>query len=153
MEPRHRRHMSVLLPGPINHHDNRLDFATTTRAIDPFSSFGELDLKNANVFSSQNSSEWDESQSITHYDPTEPSFAIHPQAAAAIGNHKAPLAPKQGLGGSQANTRGQHSSPISGTYALRTPRGKITSIACESCRKRKSKVCCCTFEIATLNNK
>jgi hypothetical protein len=65
---------------------------------------------------------------------------IRPQAAGASTNHKAPLAPKQGLGGSLANARGQHSSPISGTYALRTPRGKITSIACESCRKRKSKV-------------
>lgn len=64
---------------------------------------------------------------------------IRPQSAAANAAHKAPLAPKQGLGGALANARGQHSSPISGTYALRTPRGKITSIACESCRKRKSK--------------
>jgi hypothetical protein len=135
-------------------HDNsRRDFATTTRAIDPFSSSSELDQYNANVFSSQNSSEWDESQSIAHHDPIEPSFATYPQAAAAIGNHKAPLAPKQELGGSQANSRGQHSSPISGTYALRTPRGKITSIACESCRKRKSKVRCRGFGIVTLNNK
>jgi hypothetical protein len=65
---------------------------------------------------------------------------IRPQAASGVANRKAPLAPKQGLGGALANVRGQHQSPISGTYALRTPRGKITSIACESCRKRKSKV-------------
>lgn len=65
---------------------------------------------------------------------------IRPQAPSAAGNHKAPLAPKQGLGGALVNARGQHQSPIAGTYALRTPRGKITSIACESCRKRKSKV-------------
>jgi hypothetical protein len=65
---------------------------------------------------------------------------IRPQSAAANALHKAPLAPKQGLGGGLANARAQHSSPIAGTYALRTPRGKITSIACESCRKRKSKV-------------
>lgn len=64
---------------------------------------------------------------------------IRPQAPSAAGNHKAPLAPKQGLGGALVNARGQHQSPIAGTYALRTPRGKITSIACESCRKRKSK--------------
>lgn len=57
------------------------------------------------------------------------------------GGHKAPLAPKQGFVGSLNNPRNQHQSPVSGTYALRTPRGKITSIACESCRKRKSKVC------------
>ncbi|KAF2644889.1 hypothetical protein P280DRAFT_466152 [Massarina eburnea CBS 473.64] len=60
-------------------------------------------------------------------------------AAAAAAGHKAPLAPKQGLAGALANSRNAHQSPISGTYALRTPRGKITSIACESCRKRKSK--------------
>ncbi|XPS73622.1 hypothetical protein M3J09_005766 [Ascochyta lentis] len=82
---------------------------------------------------------WDQSQGQLHLDTTQSTLVIRPQSAAANAAHKAPLAPKQGLGGALANARGQHSSPISGTYALRTPRGKITSIACESCRKRKSK--------------
>ncbi|KAF2444693.1 hypothetical protein P171DRAFT_454501 [Karstenula rhodostoma CBS 690.94] len=65
--------------------------------------------------------------------------ALRAQSVAPSANHKAPLAPKQGLAGALGSARNQHQSPISGTYALRTPRGKITSIACESCRKRKSK--------------
>ncbi|KAI4955194.1 hypothetical protein J4E91_001052 [Alternaria rosae] len=87
----------------------------------------------------QEPSEWDESQVPLHLDTNQTNLVIRPLAASAAANHKAPLAPKQGLGGALANARGQHSSPIAGTYALRTPRGKITSIACESCRKRKSK--------------
>lgn len=83
--------------------------------------------------------EWDDTQGPLHIDTSQTNLVIRPQAAAGAANHKAPLAPKQGLGGALANARGQHHSPISGTYALRTPRGKITSIACESCRKRKSK--------------
>lgn len=90
-------------------------------------------------FSSQEPSEWEDGQNQLHLDTSQSTLVIRPQAAGASSLHKAPLAPKQGLGGSLANARGQHSSPISGTYALRTPRGKITSIACESCRKRKSK--------------
>jgi hypothetical protein len=86
-------------------------------------------------------SEWENPQGQLHLDTSESTLVIRPQVAGASAIHKAPLAPKQGLGGSLGNARGQHSSPISGTYALRTPRGKITSIACESCRKRKSKVC------------
>ncbi|KAJ4366004.1 hypothetical protein N0V95_000382 [Ascochyta clinopodiicola] len=87
----------------------------------------------------QSQDNWDQSQGQLHLDTTQSTLVIRPQSAAANAAHKAPLAPKQGLGGALANARGQHSSPISGTYALRTPRGKITSIACESCRKRKSK--------------
>ncbi|KAI8937165.1 hypothetical protein NX059_006377 [Plenodomus lindquistii] len=87
----------------------------------------------------QDSAEWDGSQGPLHLDTAQANLVIRPQAASAAGNHKAPLAPKQGLGGALVNARGQHQSPIAGTYALRTPRGKITSIACESCRKRKSK--------------
>ncbi|KAB2105365.1 hypothetical protein AG0111_0g5657 [Alternaria gaisen] len=87
----------------------------------------------------QEPSEWDESQVPLHLDTNQTNLVIRPLAASAAANHKAPLAPKQGLGGALANARGQHQSPIAGTYALRTPRGKITSIACESCRKRKSK--------------
>lgn len=83
---------------------------------------------------------WDQSEGQLHLDTSQSTLVIRPQSAATNAGHKAPLAPKQGLGGALANARGQHSSPISGTYALRTPRGKITSIACESCRKRKSKV-------------
>ncbi|KAF2133529.1 hypothetical protein P153DRAFT_308473 [Dothidotthia symphoricarpi CBS 119687] len=90
-------------------------------------------------FQSQDSPGWDQSQGQLHLDTTQATLVIRPQAANAAAIHKAPLAPKQGLGGSLANARGQHQSPISGVYALRTPRGKITSIACESCRKRKSK--------------
>ncbi|KAF2661258.1 hypothetical protein K491DRAFT_587814 [Lophiostoma macrostomum CBS 122681] len=80
---------------------------------------------------------WDDAQSPLHLDTS--TLVLRPQSSAAGANHKAPLAPKQGLGGSLAGSRSQHQSPIAGTYALRTPRGKITSIACESCRKRKSK--------------
>ncbi|KAJ4994127.1 hypothetical protein SVAN01_00604 [Stagonosporopsis vannaccii] len=87
----------------------------------------------------QNQDNWDQSQGQLHLDTSQSTLVVRPQSAAANAAHKAPLAPKQGLGGALANARGQHSSPISGTYALRTPRGKITSIACESCRKRKSK--------------
>ncbi|EUC32669.1 hypothetical protein COCCADRAFT_98128 [Bipolaris zeicola 26-R-13] len=88
----------------------------------------------------QDSSEWDEGQVPLHLDNSQQTnLVIRPPAASAAANHKAPLAPKQGLGGALANARGQQHSPIAGTYALRTPRGKITSIACESCRKRKSK--------------
>ncbi|KAF1978520.1 hypothetical protein BU23DRAFT_525229 [Bimuria novae-zelandiae CBS 107.79] len=67
------------------------------------------------------------------------STVLRAQSVSASANHKAPLAPRQGLAGVLGGARNQHQSPISGTYALRTPRGKITSIACESCRKRKSK--------------
>jgi len=88
----------------------------------------------------QSQDNWDQSQGQLHLDTSQSILVIRPQSAAANAGHRAPLAPKQGLGGALANARGQHSSPISGTYALRTPRGKITSIACESCRKRKSKV-------------
>ncbi|KAH7380100.1 hypothetical protein BKA66DRAFT_420273 [Pyrenochaeta sp. MPI-SDFR-AT-0127] len=87
----------------------------------------------------QEPSEWDGSQGPLHIDTSQANLVIRPQPGSAAALHKAPLAPKQGLGGALANARGQHQSPISGTYALRTPRGKITSIACESCRKRKSK--------------
>ncbi|KAF1836230.1 hypothetical protein BDW02DRAFT_587590 [Decorospora gaudefroyi] len=87
----------------------------------------------------QEPSEWDESQGPLHLDTTQTNLVIRPQLEAVAPNHKAPLAPKQGLGGALGNAQGQNQSPISGTYALRTPRGKITSIACESCRKRKSK--------------
>jgi len=87
----------------------------------------------------QSQDNWDQSEGQLHLDTSQSTLVIRPQSAAANAGHKAPLAPKQGLGGALANARGQHSSPISGTYALRTPRGKITSIACESCRKRKSK--------------
>ncbi|OAL49528.1 hypothetical protein IQ07DRAFT_644682 [Pyrenochaeta sp. DS3sAY3a] len=91
-------------------------------------------------FQSQESSEWDGSQGgQLHLDTSPATLVIRPQPGSASALQKAPLAPKQGLGGALANARGQHQSPISGTYALRTPRGKITSIACESCRKRKSK--------------
>ena len=99
------------------------------------------DLQVADVFLSQEPSEWDESRGgHLHLDTSQATLVIRPQPSSTSGPHKAPLAPKQGLGGALANARGQHQSPISGTYALRTPRGKITSIACESCRKRKSKV-------------
>lgn len=87
----------------------------------------------------QESSEWDDSHIPLHLDNAQTNLVIRPPVASPAANHKAPLAPKQGLGGALANARGQHQSPIAGTYALRTPRGKITSIACESCRKRKSK--------------
>ncbi|KAL5120700.1 hypothetical protein ACEQ8H_001449 [Pleosporales sp. CAS-2024a] len=88
---------------------------------------------------SQGSPDWEGSHAQLHLDTSQSTLVLRPQAAGASTAPKAPLAPKQGLGGALANARGQHSSPISGTYALRTPRGKITSIACESCRKRKSK--------------
>ncbi|KAH7088250.1 hypothetical protein FB567DRAFT_559914 [Paraphoma chrysanthemicola] len=88
---------------------------------------------------SQDPSEWEGPHGQLHLDTSHSTLVIRPQVAGGPAGHKAPLAPKQGLGGSLANARGQHSSPIAGTYALRTPRGKITSIACESCRKRKSK--------------
>ncbi|KAF2844013.1 hypothetical protein T440DRAFT_473727 [Plenodomus tracheiphilus IPT5] len=62
-------------------------------------------------------------------------FALDPSQAASssselIGkNHKIPLFPGQK----------QHASPVVGTYRLRTRRGSITSIACGTCRKRKTK--------------
>lgn len=95
----------------------------------------------ATTITSQDPPEWDAAgHGPLHLDTAQASLAIRPQVASpAAVNHKAPLAPKQGLGGGLVNARGQHQSPIAGTYALRTPRGKITSIACESCRKRKSK--------------
>ncbi|OCK86255.1 hypothetical protein K432DRAFT_387931 [Lepidopterella palustris CBS 459.81] len=81
----------------------------------------------------------DVQQTSLHLDTSQvSSLVIRPQLTPDSA-HKAPLAPKQGFVGALASTRAQHHSPISGTYALRTPRGKITSIACESCRKRKSK--------------
>ena len=101
---------------------------------------GRLHPEDADKITSQNSSKWEESHGQLHLDTSHSTLVIRPQTAGASAGQQAPLAPKQGLGGSLANARGQHSSPISGTYALRTPRGKITSIACESCRKRKSKV-------------
>lgn len=90
-------------------------------------------------FQSQEQPDWDANSGPLHLDTNPSTLVIRPQSVSAAQAHKAPLAPKQGLGGALANARGQHQSPISGTYALRTPRGKITSIACESCRKRKSK--------------
>ncbi|KAF2016331.1 hypothetical protein BU24DRAFT_422676 [Aaosphaeria arxii CBS 175.79] len=91
-------------------------------------------------FHSQEPNSWEGSRASIHLDTSvAASLALRAQPASAIVGHKAPLAPKQGLGGTLASQRAQHQSPISGTYALRTPRGKITSIACESCRKRKSK--------------
>ncbi|KAH7139038.1 hypothetical protein B0J11DRAFT_546597 [Dendryphion nanum] len=95
----------------------------------------------SHAFHSQEHTPWDHSP--LHLDTSvAAALALRPQSSsanAANAAHKAPLAPKQGLVGSLAHARAQHQSPISGTYALRTPRGKITSIACESCRKRKSK--------------
>ncbi|KAF2191060.1 hypothetical protein K469DRAFT_735940 [Zopfia rhizophila CBS 207.26] len=85
--------------------------------------------------SQDGSNPWDHNQAL-HLDTN---LVIRPQSSSSTPTHKTPLAPKQGLAGSLASSRAQHQSPISGTYALRTPRGKITSIACESCRKRKSK--------------
>ncbi|KAF2687415.1 hypothetical protein K458DRAFT_296241 [Lentithecium fluviatile CBS 122367] len=85
----------------------------------------------------QESTSWDQTIASLHLETSPP--ALRAQSLNPAANHKAPLAPKQGLGDALANSRSQHQSPISGTYALRTPRGKITSIACESCRKRKSK--------------
>ncbi|EAT84223.1 hypothetical protein SNOG_07947 [Parastagonospora nodorum SN15] len=104
----------------------------------------------ASFCGSQDPSEWEGSQDQLHLDTSQSTLVIRPQAPGASALHKAPLAPKQGLGGSLANARAQHSSPISGTYALRTPRGKITSIACESCRKRKSKSknLTCVYDVA-----
>ncbi|KAF1841951.1 uncharacterized protein K460DRAFT_409390 [Cucurbitaria berberidis CBS 394.84] len=100
----------------------------------------EAVVQAAGFQSQEESSEWDGSQGgQLHIDTSQATLVIRPQPGSASALHKAPLAPKQGLGGALANARGQHQSPISGTYALRTPRGKITSIACESCRKRKSK--------------
>ncbi|KAF1959827.1 hypothetical protein CC80DRAFT_514272 [Byssothecium circinans] len=96
----------------------------------------------SNQFHSQDTVPWDQGVAALHLDTSAELGAQSPAtaaAAAAAAGHKAPLAPKQGLAGALANSRNVHQSPISGTYALRTPRGKITSIACESCRKRKSK--------------
>ncbi|PSN66827.1 hypothetical protein BS50DRAFT_600454 [Corynespora cassiicola Philippines] len=94
----------------------------------------------SHAFHSQEPSPWDHGGGPLHLDTSQvANLVIRPQSSSSNANHKAPLAPKQGLAGSLANSRAQHQSPISGTYALRTPRGKITSIACESCRKRKSK--------------
>ncbi|CAI6340321.1 unnamed protein product [Periconia digitata] len=94
-------------------------------------------------FHSQGSATWDHSVAALHLDTSHATLRGQPStvaaAAAAATAHKAPLAPKQGLAGALASSRNVHQSPIAGTYALRTPRGKITSIACESCRKRKSK--------------
>ncbi|KAF2828637.1 hypothetical protein CC86DRAFT_404539 [Ophiobolus disseminans] len=101
--------------------------------------WADRDLDRADEIISQAFSEWEGGQGQLHLDTSQSTLVIRPQTTGTSTLPKAPLAPKQGLGGSLANVRGQHSSPISGTYALRTPRGKITSIACESCRKRKSK--------------
>ncbi|KAB2099688.1 hypothetical protein AG0111_0g12083 [Alternaria gaisen] len=94
-------------------------------------------------FESQEPTGCDGSLGPIHIDTSQATLTIRPQpesaSESASGLHKAPLAPKQGLGSVLTNARRQDQSPISGTYALRTPRGKITSIACESCRKRKSK--------------
>ncbi|KAJ6276563.1 hypothetical protein J3E71DRAFT_245739 [Bipolaris maydis] len=88
----------------------------------------------------QDLSEWDESQVPLHLDNSaQINLVIRPLAAPAATNHKALLAPKQGLRRAPTNARGRDHSPIAGTYALRRPRGKITLIACESCRKRTSK--------------
>lgn len=89
---------------------------------------------------SQNSSERDTRQGQLCLDPTQATLVIRPRAGSASANRKSPLAPKQGLGGGLVNSRGQHQSPITGTYALGTPRGKIITIACDSCRMRKRKV-------------
>ncbi|KAF2111699.1 hypothetical protein BDV96DRAFT_499106 [Lophiotrema nucula] len=95
----------------------------------------------SHAFHSQEHSPWEHDHGSLHIDTaTAATLTLRPQpASATAANLKAPLAPKQGLAGAFANARAQHQSPIAGTYALRTPRGKITSIACESCRKRKSK--------------
>lgn len=82
---------------------------------------------------------WDSQKTPRQADPSEFSALVLRPLPSTDLAHKAPLAPKQGLAGSLGNLGSQNHSPISGTYALRTPRGKITSIACESCRKRKSK--------------
>ncbi|ORX96388.1 hypothetical protein BCR34DRAFT_677358 [Clohesyomyces aquaticus] len=113
---------------------------------------------------SQDSSGWEHSPDPLHVDPSANStLPLRPQSSSsAVQVHKAPLAPKQGLVGILGSSKPQYQSPISGTYALRTPRGKITSIACESCRKRKSKcdglrpkcnTCrsknlCCVYDVA-----
>ncbi|KAF2006937.1 hypothetical protein P154DRAFT_178907 [Amniculicola lignicola CBS 123094] len=84
---------------------------------------------------------WGHGQGPLHIDTSDAAtLSLRPgQGLLTPQNHKAPLAPKQGLAGGLGGARSQHQSPISGIYALRTPRGKITSIACDSCRKRKSK--------------
>ncbi|KAK7178248.1 C6 transcription factor, partial [Paraphaeosphaeria sporulosa] len=64
---------------------------------------------------------------------------LRAQAVAPSANHIAPLAPRKGLPGGPRSASNEHQSPISGTYALSTTRRQITQIACESCRKRKSK--------------
>ncbi|KAF2263713.1 hypothetical protein CC78DRAFT_568778 [Lojkania enalia] len=119
-------------------------------------------VMHSHAFNSQEPIAWNHNQSPLHLDTSSVSaLLLRAQPTSAIANHKAPLAPKQGFGGT-ANSRAQHQSPITGTYALRTPRGKITSIACESCRKRKSKcdgvrpkcnTCqsknlCCVYDVA-----
>ncbi|RYO45143.1 hypothetical protein AA0116_g13441 [Alternaria tenuissima] len=82
---------------------------------------------------------WDESQVPFHLNTDQKDVVVRPLAAYAAANYEAPLAPKQGLEDAPANARGQRQSPIAGTYGLRTPRGKITLVACEGCRRRKSK--------------
>ncbi|OCL13217.1 hypothetical protein AOQ84DRAFT_436480 [Glonium stellatum] len=91
------------------------------------------------IVSQDSPQSWDSQQSPSQFDPSEFSTLVLRPVPSNDLTHKAPLAPKQGPAGPLANSGPQNHSPISGTYALRTPRGKITSIACESCRKRKSK--------------
>ncbi|PVI06189.1 hypothetical protein DM02DRAFT_515101 [Periconia macrospinosa] len=99
---------------------------------------GQSEVFEANP--AKDSTSWDHSVAALQLDTSHATLRGQSSSTAApTAIHKAPLAPKQGLAGAMANARNVHQSPIAGTYALRTPRGKITSIACESCRKRKSK--------------
>ncbi|OWY53979.1 bzip transcription factor protein [Alternaria alternata] len=82
---------------------------------------------------------WDESQVLFHLNTNQKNVVVRPLAAYAAANHEARLAPKQDLEDAPASARGQRQSPIAGTYGLRTPRGKITLVACAGCRRRKSK--------------
>ena len=60
---------------------------------------------------SQNSSGWDTRQGQLCLDPTQATLVIRPRAESASANPKSLLAPKQGLGGGLANSRGSISRP------------------------------------------
>jgi len=103
-------------------------------------SYDSSEVQSAHSVNSSSSGDEQPQMTAQFGTPQVATLVIRPHASADQAL-KAPLAPKQGLGGPPTSSKtSQLVSPISGTYALRTPRGKITSIACESCRKRKSKV-------------